>query len=148
MNWTLVDVTARSGFTPSAISQTKLLGFAYNATQRLYFRGADDHVNELVNGDPRSSTWTVNDLMVQATCPASANAATSPVGYLFRTQNTAHVFYRGYDSHIYELDYSIGSWHCNDLTAGTQAPPVLSSTDYTRLSACSWESVSSSLILS
>jgi hypothetical protein len=138
MTWNLVDITDRTGFQPAATTQTRPLGFAYNGTQRLYFRGNDNHIHELVNTNPLNPSWTHNDLTMIT--GALANATAYPVGYTFHTQNTAHVFYRGEDDHIYELYLDGSSWNWNDLTNAAKAPLAVPTPAGNGLCACAWES--------
>jgi hypothetical protein len=66
-----------------------------------------------------SIAWSHNDL-TEAT--GAGGAAGDPAGYTWDVDSTQHVVYRGNDSHIHELWFSMESgWSHNDLTQATEA---------------------------
>ncbi len=72
---------------------------------------------------PRSSFhptwgWHHNNLTWAASAPGAVG---DPAGYTWDVDNTQHVVYRGWDSHIHELWFN-GAWHHNDLTWAAGAP--------------------------
>jgi hypothetical protein len=62
--------------------------------------------------------WHHNDLTAAAGAPLATG---DPRSYMFASQGTQHVIYRGTDNHVHELWWN-GSWHHNDLTVAAAAP--------------------------
>jgi hypothetical protein len=67
--------------------------------------------------------WHHNDLTTAAGAPMAAG---DPRSYMFASQGTQHVVYRGTDAHIHELWWD-GAWHHNDLTAAAAGAPAAAS---------------------
>lgn len=91
--------------------------FVDQGTQHVLFLGQDYHIHELYWV---GNLWHHNDL-TNATGAPSVDDMAVPVGYVFDSQGTQHVNYRGPDDHIHELWWD-GSWHHNDLTVAAGAP--------------------------
>jgi hypothetical protein len=110
--WHFNDLTAATG-APLAASDPRGYVFSAQATQHVNYRGADNHVYELWDD---GTAWHFNDLTVAAA--GSLLADSDPNGYVFDSQGTQHVNYRGPQGHIYELWNDGTAWHFGgDLTA-------------------------------
>lgn len=73
--------------------------FVDQGTQHVLFLGQDYHIHELYWV---GNLWHHNDL-TNATGAPSVDDMAVPVGYVFDSQGTQHVNYRGPDDHIHEL---------------------------------------------
>jgi hypothetical protein len=126
--WHTGDLTAATGATPVATGAA-LTGYVFETqhTQHVvYISASDNHIRELWSG---GTGWHTGDLT--AASGAVAAAAGGPlVGYPFEKQRTQHVIYASADGRLHELWCEGTSWHTNDLTATTGAPPAQALTGY------------------
>jgi len=125
MSWNLNDLTTAAG-APVAVGDPAGYMFAVQNTQHVVYRGTDNHIHELYND---AGGWHHNDLTTAAyqTLPSYYGiplAAGDPVGYMFDSQQTQHVVYRGANNLIHELRWDSKGWHLNFLTDAVDAPPV------------------------
>ncbi len=72
---------------------------------------------------PHPPTWRHYDLTVMASTPTVKvpPASGKPAGYVFGTQGTQHVVFRGADDHIHELWADKNVWHADDATHAAAA---------------------------
>jgi hypothetical protein len=92
-------------------------------TQHVVYRGdADFNVINDVRWDGTGLHYTNLNLAAGGTPAGVATGRGDPAAYVFPTQGTEHVVYRGFDNHVHELWKDASGWHHSDLTAVTGAP--------------------------
>jgi hypothetical protein len=115
--WHVTDLTTATGAPPA--SADALAGYMFEAqgTEHVIYPGPGGHLFEMWW---TQQGWHYSDLTA-ATGSASYGGGTL-VGYVFSSQGTQHVIYKGVAGHIHELWSDGNRWHANDLTAATGAP--------------------------
>jgi hypothetical protein len=115
--WHLNDLTAATG-APSAGADA-LAGYIFESegTEHVIYVGPGGHIFELWW---TRQGWHFSDLTA-ATGSAAFGGGTLD-GYMFSSQGTQHVIYKGVAGHVHELWSDGYGWHANDLTAATGAP--------------------------
>lgn len=91
-------------------------------THEAWLRQPTTVTNSIVN-PPHPPTWRYHDLTVMASTPTMKvpPASGKPAGYVFGTQGTQHVVFRGADDHIHELWGDKNVWHTDDATHAATA---------------------------
>ena len=103
--WRFTNLTQGIG-APLAIGE-RVSGLAWegNKSRRVFYRGADGHVHELIFD--RSRDWYHNDLTQKTSAPSTAD---DPFGFVWEGNQSIHVVYRSDDGHIHELRYERSGW--------------------------------------
>jgi hypothetical protein len=117
--WHHNDLTVSSGGPAQPVGHLAAYVWEKQSTEHIFYVGPGSdtfisHVRELYY-DGKWHDHDLNQALPDAPPPDPYNA--SLVGYVFKQQNTAHVFYIGVDHHVHEFYYD-NSWHHNDLTPG------------------------------
>jgi hypothetical protein len=105
----------------------KPVGYVNDATgaQHVVYRGdAEYNVINEVRWDGTGLHYTNLNLAAGGTPAGVATGSGDPAAYVFRTEGTEHVVYRGFDNRVHELRKDASGWHHGDLTAATGAPPA------------------------
>jgi len=115
--WHLSDLTAATG-APSADADA-LAGYMFESegTEHVVYAGPAGHIYEMWW---TPDGWHYSDLT--AATGAAAFGGGTLAGYVFASQGTEHVIYKGVAGHIHELWRDHDRWHANDLSAATGAP--------------------------
>jgi len=92
-----------------------------NNTQHVFYRNNEGNIIEMWAKYGDTAGWSAKDLTQAAGAP---KAASTPVAYFVKDNNTQHVIYRGDDGNLTELFYndSQKKWEHVNLTAKTGAP--------------------------
>jgi hypothetical protein len=115
--WSRNDLTQA---TDAANAAGDSVGYTWDvdSTQHVIYRDHDSHIHELWFS--MESGWSHNNLTQATDAPGAAG---DPAGYTWDVDSTQHVVYRGKDSHIHELWFSMESgWSHNNLTQAMDAP--------------------------
>jgi hypothetical protein len=118
-SWNSYDLTNSAG-APPTVGDPFGYPFDNQQTQHVIYRGQGRNGGDLHElWWSSASGWTHEPLSEQTGAPP---AASEPFGYVFVSQGTQHVLYRGSDQHVYELWWDTSGWHLEDLTGHTGAP--------------------------
>jgi hypothetical protein len=137
-SWSNQDLTAFTGGVLAA-SGSALTSFADSSGEHVYYLGTNRHVYQLYF--PLGGTaWVDQDLtaFTGGVLAASGSALTS-----FADSSGEHVYYRGTNQHVYQLDFPLGgtAWVDQDLTAFTGGALAASGSALTSFADSSGEHV-------
>jgi len=107
-SWWFNNLTNIQGNSPS--------GYAWEQdnTEHIIYYSNNDVGREIWELYYSENAWH-NHSLTASVGDAPLALGSQPLTYVWKSQNTQHVFYVGNDSHVHEL-YFDGSWHHNDLT--------------------------------
>jgi RHS repeat-associated protein len=112
-SWSNQDLTALSGSSVTAASNSGLTSFSDTAGDHVYYLAANQHEYHLLwNG----TTWTNQDLTSLSGTTLLAASGSALTGYSL-SDGTEHTAYRGANQHIYHMVWIPGTGYQNqDLT--------------------------------
>ncbi|MHA1169822.1 MAG: hypothetical protein ACTSRU_18490 [Candidatus Hodarchaeales archaeon] len=118
-SWNISNLSQATG-APEAIGNP--IGYAWenNRSEHIIFRSVDNLIYELY-WKPGGG-WNCSPLSQKLQAPP---ADSDPAAYVWESNSSEHIAYRGMDNHIHELYLKIGSgWNHSDLTIATGAAPA------------------------
>src|SRR5260370_707425 len=123
-NWVDLNQAAQGApkGVPDAASDLSGYGFEPDGTQHVFYRSGNNRLNELY-WDKQGWHWVDLSYVAQGAPHGVPDAAGNPFGYVFNTQGTQHVVYRGTNNRLNELYKDNQGWHWVDLSYVAQGAP-------------------------
>jgi hypothetical protein len=124
--WNWVDLNQAAQGAPKGVpdAASDLSGYAFEAdhTQHIFYRSGNNRLNELY-WDNQGWHWVDLSYVAQGAPKGVPDAAGNPFGYVFNSQVTQHVVYRGTNNRLNELHKDNQGWHWVDLSYVAQGAP-------------------------